>query len=114
MQWVNTCTALYFPLPAERVGYSVCLSVPEVGAAGGQDHAVSVNLLGTHHQHHVTELAVFSQQVDHFQGLPRVFVRDVGHACRLGDPFGELVGVPQSTAAGDIHSSGVLACAGGP
>lgn len=90
------------------------LLVPEVGAAGRQNHAVSVNLLGANHQHHITELAVFSQQVDDFQGLPRMFVGDVGHARRLGDPFRELVGVPQGTAAGDVHSSGVLACAGGP
>lgn len=75
---------------------------------------MSVNLLGTHHQHHIAELTVFPQQVDHLQGLPRVFVRNIGHACWLGDPFRELVGVPQSTAAGDVHSSGVLARAGGP
>lgn len=75
---------------------------------------MSIDLLGTNHQDHITELTVFSQQVDHFQGLPWVFVRNIGHACRLGDPFRELVGVPQSTAAGDVHSSGVLACAGGP
>lgn len=92
----------------------VRLFVPEVRAAGRQDNSVGVNLLGTHHQHHVTELTVFSQQVDHLQGLPWVFIRDIGHACRLGDPFRELVGVPQSTAAGDVHSSGVLTCAGGP
>lgn len=91
-----------------------CVLVPEVGAAGRQNNAMGVNLLGTHHQHHITELTVFPQQVDHLQCLPRMFVRDVGHACRLGDPFRELVGVPQCTAAGDVHSSGVLTCAGGP
>lgn len=75
---------------------------------------MSINLLGAHHQHHITELPVLPQQVDHLQGLPWVFVRDVGHACWLGDPFGELVRVPQSAAAGDVHSSGVLTCTGGP
>ena len=44
----------------------------------------------------------------------RVLVRDVGHACGLGDPLRELVGVPQGAAAGDVHSRGVLACAGSP
>lgn len=93
---------------------TVCLCVPEIGAAGRQDHTMSINFLGTHHQHHITELAVFSQQIDHLQGLPWVFVWYIGHSCWLGDPFRELVGVPQSTAAGDVHSCGVLACVGGP
>lgn len=88
--------------------------IPEVRAAGGQDDTMSINLLGAHHQHHITKLPVFSQQVDHFQGLPRVFVWHIRHPCWLGDPFRELIGVPQSTAAGDVHSSGVLTCTGGP
>lgn len=75
---------------------------------------MSINLLGAHHQHHVAELPVFPQKVDHLQGLPWVLVRDVGHGRGLGDPLWELVGVPQSTAAGDVHSSSVLACAGDP
>lgn len=90
------------------------LPVPEVRAAGGQDDAVGVDLLGAHHQHHVAELPVLPQQVDDLQGLPRVLVRDVGHACGLGDALRELVGVPQGAAAGDVHSGGVLACAGDP
>lgn len=88
--------------------------VPEIGAAGRQNDSMGVNLLGTDHQHHITEFTVFPQQVDHLQCLPRMFVRDVRHACRLGDPFRELVGVPQGAAAGDVHSCGVLTCAGGP
>ena len=88
--------------------------VPEVGATGGQDDPVGVDLLGAHHQHHVAELSVLPQQVDHLQGLPRMLVRNVGHACGLGDPLRELVGVPQGAAAGDVHSRGVLACASSP
>lgn len=75
---------------------------------------MSINLLGPDDQHNIAKLPVFSQQVDHLQGLPRVFVRDIGHTGGLGDPFREFIGVPQGTAAGDVHSCGVLACAGGP
>lgn len=88
--------------------------VPEIGAAGGQNDSMGIDFLGADHQHHVAEFSVFPQQVDHLQCLPRMFVRDVRHARRLGDPFGELVWVPQSAAAGDVHSGGVLTCAGGP
>lgn len=93
---------------------SVSALLPEVGAAGRKDDAMGIDFLGAHHQYHIAELTVLPQQVNHLQGLPRVFVRDVRHARRLGDAFGKLVRVPQSAAAGDVHSSGVLTCAGGP
>lgn len=88
--------------------------LPEVGAAGGENDSVGVDLLSAHDQHHVAELPVLPEQVDHLQGLPRVLVGDIGHARGLGDALGQLVGVPQGAAAGDVHSRGVLACTDGP
>lgn len=79
---------------------------PEVGAAGWENDAVCIDLLGTDHQHDVTQLTVLTQQVDHLQSLPRVLVWHIGHAGWLRHALRQLVGVAQGAAARDVHPAG--------
>lgn len=54
----------------------------EVGTARGQDDAVSEDLALADVENDVAQFAVLAQDVDGFEGVARVLVGVVGHACR--------------------------------